>query len=367
MYAIDPDAGLQAADQPEPAAAAAVESAAATPDPEAEMLAAMDKGVEEATPQDEPEPVPGSNEAAEAERAAADKATQPDDKQPAPDKDTEDEIAALGLKEKSAARFRELTAEVKALAPIREQLEKAGIKDVAELPRLVRDAQDGADLVKMVQGTGADPEQFGLTLDYLSAVSAASKGDRAAGEAAWTMWLSEGKALAQALNKEMPGVFDPLAAHDDLADAVEKGDMSRQHALEVAHARSHQQALSQHRQRTQEQERVTQVQQQAVQQGIASLQQWEQQAMAKDPDYAAKRPALNAKVAEIRQMLPPAQWAYATELAYQAIRASAPAPAPKLPTPGPVRPGGPRPTMAPTTFNSVEDALDYGINLASTG
>ncbi len=364
MFIIDPENG-EAVETPDPATAAAEAEA-----PEADdVMAAMDKAIEEEAPEPAAdEPVPGSNEAADADRAAAEaaaKAAKPDDGKAAePDKDTEDEINALGLKEKSAARFRELTAEVKALAPIREQLEKAGIKDVTQLPALVRDATDGRDLVKMVSETGASPDQFGMTLDYLSVVAAANRGDRGAGEKAWEMWLSEGKALAANLGKEMPGVHDPLEGHADLQEAIEIGDMTRKHALEVAQARRHQSVVTQHQQQATEQQQAQRVQQQAVQQGIDQLKQWEAGKLA-DPSYAAIRPALNAEVAKIRQQFPPAQWATATEYAYRAIKASTAAkPAPK-PTPGPVRATGPMPTMTPAAFDNPMDALDAGIASAN--
>jgi hypothetical protein len=335
------DAGIAAASDAEPAAAEPVKDAATDPAAQPEV----DKATE----------------------AKPDESAKPDAAKP--DADTEAEITALGLKEKSAARFRELTAEVKALAPIKQQLEQAGIKDVAELPRLVKDATDGRDLVKMVQDTGADPDQFGKTLDYLSLIGAASKGDMKAAEQAFDVLQGEVAALAKALGREVPGMFDPLAEHADLRDAIEAGDMTRKHAMEVAHARTQQQAAAQHQQQTQTQQRQQQereqAQQQATQQGITGLQAWEQRAAATNPNYAAIRPALSARVAEIRKTHPPGEWVAQTAIAYAELVTSAAPAAPAAPRPGPIRPSGPGPTMAPATFDSIEAAMDFGITQAS--
>ena len=357
-------------DTPDPAAA----PEAVEVNDEAELLAAMDAGVESATQQpsedaDEEvatvveEPVPGTPEAAAAETAAEEAAAAGADAA-APDKDTEDEIAALGLKEKSAERFRGMAAEIKALAPIKAQLEAAGIKDVAELPELAQRAKDGADLVEMVSSTGMSPDDFSRLLDYGGTIAAARSGDRAAVERAFEEVGKEYAAIAKALGKEIPGVFDPLAAYPDLAEQVESGDVTRAAALELAGARNHRQAAQQQQEQAEDQRRTQQGLQAAQQQGVASLVQWEQSVIAKDPTYPAKREALNAEVAKIRQNYPPSQWAAMTEYAYRAI--PAPAAAPAKPASNAIRPTG-HSRMAPATFDSVEDALDFGISQASAG
>ncbi|MEN5115852.1 hypothetical protein ABE488_00745 [Luteimonas sp. TWI662] len=310
------------------------------------------------------DPVPGSPEAAAAEAAAAADPNAPpagDPAVPAPDAEVEAEITALGLKEKSAARFRELTAEVKELAPIREQLTAAGIKDLADLPRVIQRSRDADDLISMVQETGATPEQYGMTLDYLRVVNAAQNGDPQAAERALEMIMSEAQALAQALGREIPGVHDPIAAHQDLVDAVKAGEVDRARALEVANARTQSRALAD-RQRSQVSEQQTQqVAENARQQLIAYDQQ-----MQADPQYVAKRPMLDALVSQIRQALPPQQWLAATQRAYASIPAPpappAPPAAPAVPAASPMRATGPRAPMTPTTFDTVEDALEAALS-----
>ena len=339
-----------------------LDRAVAEPDP-VDDQPADEQSALEPKPADEPvetppadEPVPGSPEAAAAEAAKAAE-TQPE--APQPDAEVEAEITSLGLKEKSAARFRELTAEVKELAPIREQLHAAGIKDLAELPRVIQRSRDADELISMVQETGATPDQYGMTLDYLKVVNAANGGDLKAAEEALTMVMSEAAALAKALGREIPGVHDPLAEHADLQAAVESGDMDRKAAAQVAHARFIQQSAQEQRQ----QQDTSRQNQQQAENARDQLIAYDRQMQA-DPQYVAKRPMLDALVSQIRSTLPPSQWLAATQQAYASIP-SVPAPVAPPPQPAPVphavRPSGPRAQLEPATFDSLEDALDFGI------
>lgn len=371
MYVTDPDETPTDAATPDPATAAAE---TVTPDEPEDMAAGMDRAFAEATP----DPMPGTNEAADAEReateASAAEAAKPADGEPDPAKadkakpDDGAEAAAeadsLGLKGKANERFREMAAEIKTLAPIKEQLEKAGITDIAQLPQMVQSAKNGEDMVEMVSSTGASPEQFGQTLDYLSLISKANSGDRKAAEQAFELIQGEVVALAKVLNREVPGMFDPLAEHTDLAEAIEAGDMTRKHAIEVADARNKKAAIEQRNQQV-ERRTAQQAEQKRVIDGARQqLVQWDAAMAAKDPSYPAKRAALNAEVAKIRQQFPPAQWVAATELAYRSIPNPQPAPAATATPPAgnPVRPGGPRGTLAPEKFDSMDDAMQWGFD-----
>lgn len=275
----------------------------------------------------------------------------------------EDEIASLSLKDKAASRFRELTAEVKELAPLREQLKAAGIEKVEDLPRIAQRAKDADELIGMVQETGASPEQYGAALDYLRLINAGTRGDIKAAEQAYEIMSKEVAALGQLLGREIPGIHDPLAQHADLLAAIDNGDITRQHALEIVQARTQRTVRS----RADEQTQAQTKQQQVVDTARNGLIAFDQQAAGSDPQYAAKRPILNGIVATIRETLPPEQWLAATQRAYAAIQlpaAPVAPPAPRLPSPGPVRASGPRPAMTPT-FTSPEEALDYGIGLKS--
>lgn len=345
-------------------AAEATEAAVVPQEPGADpVLTAMDKGVEEATPA----PVEAAPEAAVAEPVAAqpDGGVKPESGEPEggqPDKAVEDEITALGLKERSAARFRELTGEVKELAPLRDALKTAGVEDITELPRLVERAKAADDIVGMVMETGATSEQYGMTLDYLRLANQAARGDRKAAEQAFELMQGEMQVLARVLGREIPGIHDPLQGHADLQAAVEAGELTRERAAEVANARYQTQATQQAQQTQAEQQRAQFEQQQGVQQLVAFDTQ-----MQADPAYVAKRPILNAMVANIRATLPPAQWLAATQQAYATIPdVPAPVAAPSQPAaPTPVRPSGPTGSLKPATFDSVEDALEFGLKQAA--
>lgn len=330
--------------------------------PADDLLDGFDAAIASDVPQDDapaeaaaeaPAEAAGEGAVAEADEAPA--AEKP--KAETPDQ-VEAEISSLGLKEKSAARFRELTAEVKELAPLREQLKAAGIEKVEDLPRIAQRARDADELISMVQETGATPDQYGMALDYLRLVNAGQRGDVKAVEQAYEIMSREVAALGQLLGKEIPGIHDPLAQHSDLQQAVEAGDMTRKYALEVAASRTQQHVRSRADEQVQQQTR----QQQAVERGRQGLIQFDQHAAASDPAYAAKRPILNGIVATIRETLPPEQWLAATQRAYAAIQlpaAPVTAPAPK-PTPGPVRASGPRPAMIPQTDDPME-ALEFAL------
>lgn len=291
--------------------------------------------------------------------------------QPQPDADTEAEITALGLKEKSAERFRGMAAEIKELAPLREAMKAAGIEDVAKLPDVVKRAEAGDFLFEEISKTGTSPEQYGMALDYLGLIGKAQQGDMVAAEKAYTTMTGELAALAKLLGKEVPGVHDPLANHQDLRAEVEAGDLPRARAVEIAGQRDRAAYTGNvERQRTESQQAA----EQAEQRGIQWLQQFDAEMAQEDPSYAAKRPQLNEAVRQIREQYHPSEWAQRTALAYARIQAPAAAPAavaapaaPVQPRPGPVRPSGPRPAMDPTTFASPMDALEYGIQQATNG
>jgi hypothetical protein len=333
-----------------------------SPDVETDPRAALDAGIAEVTEAPEPEaepPAPEGEPPAEGEPAAA-----PPAAEAAPD-----EAAALGLKAKAAERFHELTGQVKELAPIKEAIEKAGLK-IEDLPKVAERAKLADELIGMVQETGATPAQYGAALDYLKMVNAAARGDRAAAEAAYPIMQRELEALAQFLGREIPGIHDPLAAHRDLEQAVEAGQIDRARALEVAQARASQHMGEQQRQRMQ-QEQQQQAEQARAVQALAAL---EPQLAAMDPHYAIRRPVLNEMAREIRATLPPSQWVPAVQRAHQRLmllpvaapQAAPPTAAPTKPPVGPVplRPTGARPGLAPQTDDPME-ALNMGIAAAS--
>ncbi|HHA2379351.1 TPA: hypothetical protein ACOEBN_000822 [Stenotrophomonas maltophilia] len=290
-----------------------------------------------------------------------------------PDADTEAEIASLGLKEKSAERFRGMAAEIKELAPLREAMKAAGIEDVAKLPDVVKRAEAGDFLFEEISKTGTSPEQYGMALEYLGLIAKAGRGDLVAADKAYTTMAAEMAVLAKMLGKEVPGVHDPLANHQDLRAEVEAGDLPRARAVEIAGQRDRAAYTgSVERQRTESQQAVEQARQDA----FDGLQAYDAEMKATDPSYLAKREVLQGHVKAIMATYPPREWERRTAIAYASIRLpeqtmspaapAAPA-APAQPRPGPMRPSGPRPAMDPTTFASPMDALEYGIQQANNG
>ncbi|MGY5921351.1 hypothetical protein ACS9ZL_08395 [Stenotrophomonas africana] len=357
------DAGIAAADAEtapaaEPAPVETPPADAGTPPADDPNAAPPADGQPPAQPQDGALPADGQpSAAAEGEQQ--------------PDADTEAEIASLGLKEKSAERFRGMAAEIKELAPLREAMKAAGIEDVARLPDLVERSRIGEDMVQMVRDTGASSEQYGMALDYLSLISKAGQGDLEAAEMAYEVMGKEYAALAKILGKEAPGIHDPLANHQDLRAEVEAGDLPRARAVEIAGQRDRAAYTGTvERQRTESQQAA----EQAEQHGIDWLKRFDAEMAQEDPSYAAKRPQLNEAVRQIREQYHPSEWAQRTALAYARIQtpaAAAPAvaapAAPAQPRPGPMRPGGPGPALVPTTFASPMDALEFGIQQATNG
>lgn len=350
------DAGIAAADEsnPQPAPELAPDAAAPAAD-----------GAPDAQAQDGQPPADGEQSPAQPQERVppADGQTPAEPDKPQPDADTEAEITALGLKDKTAERFRALAGEVKELAPIRDAMKAAGIDDVSRLPELVHRASVGEDMVKMVSDTGTSPQQYEMALDYLGLISKAQRGDMSAAGQAYEVMSKELAVLAQMLGKEVPGVHDPLAAHADLLAEVQSGDLPRARAMEIAATRA-QGAYTSSAQRQQEQAR--QATEQARQAAFAGLQEYDAEMKATDPTYLAKRATLHGQVNEIMAKYPPHEWERRTAIAYARIQApatAAPA-APAQPRPGPMRPNGPQPTMAPA-FDDPMKALEFGIEQAN--
>lgn len=316
-------------------------------------------------------PLPGTAEALDAERVAAEAADKTPEPATAdapakaePDKAVEDEITALGLKDKASQRFRELTAEVKELAPIKAQLEKAGVA-LDQLPKIIEHAKAAGDIVGMVMETGASAEQYGKSLDYLSLATKALAGDRAAAEEAFKLIGEEYAGLAKALGKDIPGIVDPLADHDDLLREVEDGELTRARALEIVQTRNVEALKTQAVTRRTEAQEQTSAQEQAIADGRAALMEFDRAMLAADPSYALRRDALSARVADMRLSTPPHLWASKAALLLATIPVPAPTPPPKPPV-GPIRPGGFRPPLMPVTDDPAQ-ALEYGIAAAGGG
>jgi len=350
-------------------------------DAAAEALAAMDEGIAAAedapaeAPQPEGEAQPEQQpEGGEAQQPEATPPADPnaqvpgDAANPKPD-DTEAEIAALGLKEKSAERFRAMAGEIKELAPLRDELARIGIKDVSGVSQLVAQADAGMRMVEMVRETGTSAEQYGEVMDYMALQNQALRtGDPAIAKQAIERLRPALEGLAKIAGEEVPG-YNPLAAYPDLQADVESGDLSEKRAKEIAAQRDREQHMGNVRQAQQQTERqreeAQRQQEQAYAAGEQSLNALEQR-LATNPHFAAKRPQLVEAVRQIVQQHPPSQWASEAAIAYAAIAVAAPqAPQqPAKPMPGPVRGGSHRLPLTPETDDPLK-ALEFGIEAAN--
>lgn len=335
-----------------PDAGGADDAADTQANPDTAALAAFDKGVQEAKDEQKTPAEPAQSAADETPDDGGDK---PDgaegedggaetgkpekaEKQEAdPDKDAkvEDEIKELGLKERAAERFRELTSRVAETEPLRQRAARAD------------------EWEQTVLSTGANPEQFGSALTYLRDINS---GDPAKMRNAYDQLSEELKTLGGLLGMPAPGV-DPLEEHQDLKEAVEAGDMGRKHAEELVASRQSQrltQAATQQRTSATQQEA-------AIQAGTQKVAALGVELRAADPaSFETKYKLIAPMVNRIQKTLPPDQWAEAIKEQWDVLPAT-PAPA-RRPTPSsqPLRPTGASAGQLRKPQNDVE-SFEFGV------
>ena len=94
--------------------------------------------------------------------------------------------------------------------------------------------RDLNDLVGAIQATGATPQQYAQSLEYLRMVNSP---DRSQQEQALEFMQREIATLARMLGKPVPGV-NMLEGHDDLIHEVSTGRLPPERAQEIAAARA---------------------------------------------------------------------------------------------------------------------------------
>jgi hypothetical protein len=253
------------------------------------------------------------------------------------EKAVDKEMADLGLtKPDSQARFRELANAAREGKEYRQRFEEQ------------------EKVFQHMESAGITGEQFGI----MTAIAAdVNSGDPGRQERAYSALQAELTQLAKALGKEAPG-FDPIAAHADLKDKVENGELDRATALELASARSRNNLHAQHATRTQEQTE----RQNAVTAGQTALNELEATLKGTDTHYASKRAAVVAILKPQMGHIPPHQWAQTFAEVYRTIPNPAPVAAPiKKPAPDNAsRPngagGGPVPK---TAADAVMQAMGF--------
>jgi len=317
-----------------------------TPDAPAELspFDAFKKGVEEvseaATPKEAEKP---------AEAASPEKPVDPAEKEKADIKAKDDEeIKALGLRtQKSADRFRALSADSRELQSLKK-----------DLPVLQDKAQRQDRMMEIIDDTKANPQQIGNAFKYLKAINS---GDPEQLRSAAKMMADEVKQLYAALGEELPGI-SPLETHKDLQDEVEQGTLTRERALEIARSRGTQ-TLNNKRTEQQNNEQRQKVEfEAATNQAFHDINQLETQWRKTDPHAAYRIDALAPTVMAIKESLHPSKWSQALQIAYSKIPNPAPKPAA---TPSPVRPNA-QTTMAHAPKDGFE-AFTRGVDLFKSG
>lgn len=336
------------------------------------MLSAMDEGV---TKESAPTEVPAEVVAEVEEKPEVVKtdAAKPEGETPLVDEAKPDTVALdaevkdLDLKEKAAARFRALSTENTAFKPMREALDAAGIKDVAEIPALKARANNYDEMIALVRETGTSPEQYGVAMDLLSSINKARQGDATAASRAYDVLLGEMKQLAPMVGKDIPGVVDPLESFPDLAEAVESGDITRDYGLELAKQRSTADVSNRHRQAESDRTTSEQAQAQAKLDGVEALNVLGTELSAADGEvYKAKAPYLVAALRSMTAKTDPKLWRETALEIYRNLPTVAPAPAPVAVKKPPSGIGGAmsRPTLDIDTTDMLT-AMDQGIAAAS--
>lgn len=236
------------------------------------------------------------------------------------------------LKGRTRERFEKLTTTLK---ETRQQAQQA-----AEYAQRWRDT---------IESTKAPPEAVGESLEILRLIHS---GDPAQMGQALDKLEAARANLAKALGRDLPGV-DPLGDHADLAAEVERGELSRQRALELARIRAAEQA-----QRNQSQQQTAaQQREQAIEQGAQAVDQLLAELKRTDASYATRMGVLQPMLRTIAANTPPERWVTAVREAYAAVRIPASASAHQPLRPAAAGAGG-RPAAQPA---SVLDAINAAL------
>lgn len=313
-----------------------------------EAVSAPDDEAEVDVPEDTPEEAPAEEvgEEAPAEETPAEETPAEETKEDAPPKSEHEqavdkELEDLGIKnEKSRERFRELANEARDLRPYKERFE--------EQEKVFRHMEDA----------GISGEQFGIMTAIASDVNS---GDPLREERAYKALMAEATALAQKLGYEAPGV-DPLKSHQDLAQEVEDGLITRERALELARGRAMNTRQSEFQTRRAERDTVTA----SINDAKGQLTDLENQLKAQDPDYARKRaivePLIKAQIAS--GSLHPSQWAPTFAAMYGNVQLPAVAKPAPIVKPAPDNRGRPSARAGAPAPKNAQEAIMASLGMA---
>ncbi|MDQ2150068.1 hypothetical protein RBI22_15220 [Alcaligenaceae bacterium C4P045] len=227
--------------------------------------------------------------------------------------------------------------EAELLAGVKSERGRARLQEVfAER----RQATESLSAVRnMVAASGMDVNSFAQTMEYGRLANSDNPQDL---QQALSLLDQQRSAIAKRLGVDVPGV-DPLEDFPDLAEGVQNLNINRDHALEIARLRRHEQNVQAQRQQQHQAQQDQQQYQTTVTQGQQQMAQY-LQTRASEIDHPARMRVISdhfrdpAKMREFVRTYQPSQWVHALKLMYDGIQAS---PAARRPGPAPIstRPG----------------------------
>jgi hypothetical protein len=244
--------------------------------------------------------------------------------------------------------------------PIDERLSERAQERIRSLVGFVKERDEAltvqGNLISAIQDTKATPEQFAEMIGFMRA---ANSGTPEGLEQAYQMLRTSMRTIALQLGKPIPEV-DLLADHADLSQAVKFGQITKQHAEELAVAREQGKFRDAQRKTAEARTKTENDAKTERDTAISDLNALGQQLAKDDPDYQRKFdtivPALKAAFEGVR----PSQWKEMFTKAYKAVKL------PALPKPNTVdpKPAGDPPAKKPQPIRPVQPAGGGGSKTA---
>ncbi len=319
---------------------------AADAEPQFEDQASAD---EAAAPADEPPaeaPKPGARMAAMLDELTDDPNAKPAAKPAEQPAEPEPQAAAKPDEPKSADQ-----EEAELLAGVKSERGRERIRQVfAERKQLEQDVVEFRELVK---STGMSAQDFAQTLEFGRLVNS---GDEKNLRVALEMIESQRAMLYQKLGVEAPGV-DLLAGHDDLREAVDNLEITRERAVELAKYRKQQAEVQQRQQVQVQQQQERQAYEQTVTQAAQAMEAY-LSTRANEVDHQARMRVITehfknpGNLQQFVSTYQPQQWAATIKMMYDSIKVPAQAAAPG---PQPIRS---RPAALGTPAPSAASPID---------
>lgn len=190
-------------------------------------------------------------------------------------------------------------------------------------------------IVNGLQATGTTPEQYSEVLSFMQLFNS---GDPSQQKQALGLLEDMANNLATVLGVERASA-DPLKAHPDLQAAIQKGEITRQLAMEVARNRNQQGFRNQLQTSAQEQRDRATAAQKEVEDSKAEMNRLEDGFRASDPLYERKKELMLPQLQSAFKRVRPSEWpALYTEM-YRNTRVQAPVRRAPVPANQPLRAG----------------------------